>query len=689
MSKDELQPFISLGPFLGMNTADAQPFVPPGYSVLAKNANTYRHKGALMPERGRVSLNDFGPFLARIDTMSAVVAPAVGFPFGNPHNQLLIQGVDVSNNLVTLIHDIPNSTTFVVANALKYTQAVQYASVVYTNAGQRFFVDTRFSDPSYPQFYTWQYTGFAPTVVLSTSPVGGNIPEETRFYVYTQVTTMPDGTVSETSPENFATPDQITTAAGVTNSITLTPAAPPNGFDGFNKGPNGQTLVGIDGTKYNTNIYAQSSLQAGYFLVGTTDGTNSPFIDTLSDEQLAEQPPLLVVNGSAFQRDPPPVGPFQNPVAPFSVIYNRPFLAVYQNCMFVFTHIDNIIVGGSAPSTQAWYSLPGKPWEFSSDTRALLLNNNVEMPMNASSDEFDYNANTGDYAKALGFAGSYLFCAKRRETWLIYGNGTDASPFTQQQVLNVGTQSIRSVTSAVGGCFFMSENGLYFFDGQSPQYEESKFRFVNTDFLTVSDNDNIHCVGAFSNLTFYLFYPTLGKGYSYNTVTGEWMSELEYGPFSEDAIFSTPADASIDPIVNPTGNLINQVVAARFGLPAAVDYLFADQVNDLGSPQIIEWQGPENDGPGTDFKKEFSCMTVFAPKQAGILNVQVTVDGNLAINRSFDLSAQRPLIANFTAQGFSANIHATLQSVGTVVPEVWKIQVWGSNLPMRRLGTPQ
>lgn len=785
MAKDELVPFLSLGPFLGMNTADAPPFVPQGYAVLAKNANTYRHKGALMPERGRVSLNDFGTFLATINVLTEIT-PAVN---GVEENWLLIQGLNSVGGLITLVYNEVSGTTMVVSNALPYTQAVQYGQIVYMNNGQKFFAGWGTNDPSFPKFYTWQYTGFDPVIMLSTAPTGGNIPQETRFYVFTQVTTLPDGTTTETSPEGYANPIGITTAAGTTNEITLTPAlttamgiytingTPTTGqtntyviggstivtnqgtglsttqqaandalaintfeglitpqvtatsflngitinavnpgtagngitttgsssggdslvvgqtvlsggtvggsWSGNNNGPNGQNTVGQDGTVYSTNIYAESSLQAGFFLVGNATGP-APFIDTLSDAQLASNTPLLVVGGSAFQRDPPPIGPFSVPVD--RIIYNWPFLIVYQNSMFIFTHIDANIIVGSPPSSQLWWSLPGQPDYFSSDTRALLLQNNVELGLGAQIGNYDYNAPIGDYPKACAPAGSYLVCCKRRETWIVYGNGTDVSPFTQQQIFDFGTQSIRSVQGCVGGMFFLTENGVYFFDGNSPQYEETKFRTVNTDNLSISTTDSIRAVGCFSNMTYYLFYPTLGKGYSYNTITGEWMSELEYAPCNENAISFTPADAT----TNNTGfGLINRVVAARYGLPSAVDFLFADEVFDLGMPQTVTYVGPDTDAPGTDFKKEYTALTVYAPNRPGFINVDLTVDGNLVVSKSFDLASQRPLIANFSAQGFSAQITVTVQNTTAGVPEIWKVAVWGINPPSRRLGSPQ
>jgi hypothetical protein len=803
MAKDELAPFLSLGPFLGMNTADAQPFVPQGYATLAKNANTYRHKGALMPERGRISLDDFGTYLANI-TVLTEITPTVN---GVEENWLLIQGTTNVGGLVTLVFNETTSAVNIVSNALVYTQAVQYGQIVYTNGGQKFFAGWGTNDPNYPKFYTWQYTGIVPGADLE-APLApnGSIFQETRFYVFTQVTLLPDGTTTETSPENFGNPSQITinsvnvgpngnyitltpgtlsahgtflvsgtpitgqynnyiiggttiavpqitgntpaeqaasdafflnqstifitaynvvfnvaysaaatiatgglltltaTNPGPQGNITTTSASTTGGdtltaqqanltggsatggvqFTGLNAGPNGQRTAGVDGTTYTTNIYAQSSLQEGYFLVGNA-ATNNTFVDNTSDEDLATNTPLLLVDGSAFQRDPPPLGPFGVPVN--RVITNLPFIGVWQNVMFVFTHIDANIIEGSPPTTQWWYSLPGQPDYFSSDTRALLLQDNIELGLAAQiGNVFDYNAPVGDYAKACAPVGSYLMCCKRRETWLVYGNGTTASPFTQQRIFDFGTQSIRSVTACVGGAFFLTENGVYFFDGNTPQYEETKFRTVNTDALNIRTNDSIRAVGVFSNMTYYLFYPTLGKGYGYNTITGEWMSELEYAPCNENAISFTPAEN----VTNASNtSLINRVVSARYGLPSAVDFLFADPVNDLGSPQNVVFAGPDTDAPGTDFKKEYTCLTVYAPVQQGFVNVDLTVDGNLALTKSFDLSAQRPLIANFHAQGFSAQITVTVQSTGTTVPEIWKVQVWGINPPSRRLGTPQ
>lgn len=678
MASDELQVLAQLGPFTGIDNASADPYVAQGHGIAATNANTYRRLNGLTVERGRIFLADFAAYLAQINVIAPCVAtpPYVELVQQQDYDQILMQGRDSGSNLITLLYDLTSASTRVVSNAFPFTQAVQYGQVIYTNGGQRLFLSA--VDASYPKLYAWQYVGFSPSVTPSTSGVGGNIPQETRFYVFTQVTTMPDGTVSETSPANYATPLAITSGAGTTNSNTLTPGA--NQFAGTRI--TSTSTPSLDGTSYTTNIYAQSSLQAGYFLVGNAS-SNVPFVDTLSDAQLAQKAPLLVVDNSAFQRDPPPVGTFG--IGGGRTIQNFGFLAVHKNCMFVFAHVDQAEVTGTPPQCQLWYSQPGRPWEFSSDTRVLLLQDPVESysvnyPFEFS---FDYNSPRGDYAKNITSCGSVLLAMKKREAWVVYGDGTDQAPFSQRGAFNIGEISRRGGAGCVGGKFVVTENGLYFFDGNGPQYDEKSFRTVNISTLPITLSDLIHSVGAFSNMTHYLFFPTLGKGYSYNTVTGEWMGELEYAPFTEDTIFYTPADAA-----SPGSTLVNRVLAVRSSKPTSIDFLFADNANDLGNAQAFTWTGPETDNPGNEFKKEYRKLAIDAPIQQGTCTVVLTIDGQDLSPYNFDLSQRRPLFKNLPAstQGYSVKVFISVQGVaGNPAPEIWKVQVWGVIPPMRKL----
>lgn len=785
MASDELQVLAQLGPFTGIDNASGDPFVPAGRGIAATNTNTYRRLNALTVERGRINLADFAAYLAQINVTAPCVAtpPYVESVQQQDYDQILIQGRNGGSALVTLLYDLTSATTRVVSNAFPFTKAVQYGQVIYTNGGQRLFLSA--PDAAYPKLYAWQYSGFAPNATVTTSTTGGQISQEVRYYVFTQVTTMPDGTVSETTPYNYPFPLTVTTGAGSTNSVTITPGT--NQFAGTRIT---STLVpNLDGTSFTTNIYAQSSLQAGYFLVGNAS-TNTAFVDTLSDAQLATGTPLLVVDNSAFQRDPPPVGTFG--IGGGRAIQNFGDIEVHKNCMFAFAHVDGaqipavqaitwfsiygtpttgesitITIGGhdepisfttgqtiaqvatayanqinadanvnglvlattaggllivqalvaglsgnaisvqgghsthmtitpssgtltngqdaTQPQCQLWWANPGKPWEFSSDTRALLLQDPIESySVNYPNEfSFDYNSPRGDYAKSITPCGSVLLALKKREAWIVYGDGSDQAPFSQRGAFDIGCTARRGGAKCVGGKFIVSENGLYFFDGNGPQYDEKSFRTVNTATLPVTLNDLIHSVGVFSNMTHYLFFPTLGKGYSYNTTTGEWMGELEYAPFSEDAIYYTPSDAA-----SPGSSLANRVVAVRGSKPTSIDFLFADNANDLGNAQAYTWTGPETDAPGNEFKKEYRKLAVYAPVQQGTCTVVLTIDGAAIAPFIFDLSQRRPLFRNLPAvtQGYSVQVAITVQGVlGQPAPILWKVQVWGVSPPMRKL----
>jgi len=690
MAKDELTPFIQLGPFLGMDNANAQPYMAQGTAVFTENCNTYKFKNGLTAERGRVFLADFAVQFSQINVLTYFQGSFTDRFGSDP--MLLMQGPDPGgSNLVTYVYDILNASVHQIIKAVKYTQAIQFGSVIYTNGGQRFFTDAfAFS----LQFYTWQYTGFATLMTGSTSLVGGNIPQETRFYVTTQRTVMPDGTISETSPENYPTPLKIVSGAGTTNSNTLSVTGfTTSRFAGTNP----------DGTTYTTNIYAQTSLQAGYFLVGNAV-SNAPFVDTLSDADLATNTPLLFVDGSAFQRDPPPVGittipPFGSPNNGV-LNQNYAYLAVFSNCLFILTHIDDNIIAGSPNSTQLWYSQAGHGWEFSSDTRALLLQDYVENnlppitdPLLASSPQ--YNQLTGDFAKGLAVCGTTLVAWKHREMWLVYGNGSPSAPFNQISAFNVGAQSIRAITPCVGGAFVKTENGVYFFNGQTPTYSEENFRTVSANPpFHHGVEDDIKTVGAFNNLSYILSYPSLGKSYVYNTNVGQWVTELPYAAFSQDAVCYAPSDPSSMSLHNEGGAAnVNMMCAVRGGHPTTVDWWFADDANDLGAPTIFTWQGPETDAPGTEFKKEYKMISLYAPNQTGTCTVSLSIDGRLPpYTVTFNLSAARPYYMNLPAgaQGYSAQLSIEVQGIpGGPAPQIWNVKVWGSSQPERKLLIPQ
>src|SRR6185312_12077783 len=139
--------------------------------------------------------------------------------------------------------------------------------------------------------------------------------------------------------------------------------------------------------------------------------------------------------------------------------------------------------------------------------------------------------------------------------------------------------------------------------------------------------DQRQATGFFSNMTWYLAFPTLGFTLPYATVQGRWLSMLPYAPAAPAAVAYLPADPSQ---YSPAGTYggINEVVAARSGLSTSVDWLFADPTYDLGNPQTCTWTGPVTfSGDDKDsWEKIFSHLTLTGPAQPGSAVVTLTVD---------------------------------------------------------------
>jgi hypothetical protein len=279
--------------------------------------------------------------------------------------------------------------------------------------------------------------------------------------------------------------------------------------------------------------------------------------------------------------------------------------------------------------------------------------------------------------------------------WLLYGTGSPVAPFQQVSAFNVGAQSLRSITPCVGGAFVKTENGIYFFNGQTPQYDETNFVTVNANAPYLHNiTDDTASVGAFKNFSYILSYPTLGVSYVFNSLLNQWMGELPYAAHSQDAVAYFPSDPSLLGLGNPgVTSGVGVMLAVRNSVPTSVDFWFADDNNDLETPTITYWEGPETDAPGIEFRKSYEKITVFAPIGPGTCTVKFSIDGRMPpYTASFDLSAPRPLIASLPrpSMGFSAKLAVELQGIpGEPAPQVWKVAVWGKSPPMEKLGIPQ
>jgi hypothetical protein len=312
-----------------------------------------------------------------------------------------------------------------------------------------------------------------------------------------------------------------------------------------------------------------------------------------------------------------------------------------------------------------------------------------------SAPEKAYDTLYGNDPKSIASVGTVLVALKKRETWAVYGDGSDNNPFIQRQLFNIGCVSTKSVVPAVGGVFWLSENGVYFFDGSAPQYNSEKIsnhlRSI-PGLPGISPTDQTQSVGCFSDLTYWICFPTLGFSLGYFTVSGEWSGNVPYAPAYTSAMTFTPANPS-----SFGGRDLNEVIAVRSDKKTEIDYWFDDPSNDLGQPQVFSYTGPLSTSKKDSWEKIYRYVTLVAPIQQGTAEVTLTVDpgSNPAKTfvATFDLSKTTRQISGISdsegnlMRGFLASLSVSVTGVaGQPAPQIWAVSAWG--MPERNLVVP-
>ena len=496
----------------------------------------------------------------------------------------------------------------------------------------------------------------------------------TYFYVTTETTTMPDGSISETSvnPDQYANPPSITIAS--TSSIVVALNA-------------GFTFIGTnsDGTSWATNLYRQSSNQAGYFLVSTLT-TNASYIDAAPDASIEQNQALTV------HRDPPPTVGGGNPGA----------LGLHKNRMWVFVVVDNDLTE-NIPQTQLWYSNLDRAWEFDDTTQVLLMESDIVTTPTSS--PIVYTGLYGNEPRQVGSVGTILVALKQREFWAVYGD--DPSSFIQRPLFGIGAVSRHGGCSFNGGWGWITEGGPYFFDGSAPAFTTDKIK----DYLQPIPGPGImgtvgvppaaqaSAAAVFHDLTWVLAFPPLesvawaGQSITYDTVSGEWLSTLPYYPNTPSAIDFARTQPNQ---VTGGGNVWGAVVVGR---GAFLDWWFADLNNDLGTPTVYSWQGPFTESKMPGSQKIYRFLTLHVPpKSQGAATVTLQVDTqDPFVWEIDDLSTATRHIKTMSIsdesggmmRGYMAHLSVSVQGVaGEPAPHIRRIICWGTVPPDRTLNPP-
>jgi hypothetical protein len=756
MATDDFRPLLALAPFKGVDYTRAGTTIEPGRGAQATNCNSKITDGALLPERGRVSFVDLSAHVTAISVITEVMlfyANASSIP------GYLVGGITAGNFVIYLyvpsFNLIQQITAYAGAN-LTYDQAVQFGGVVYFNNGYRLFLNQPVALASYNwTLYFWQYpppnavanmlvsgstaystgpvatTGTAPittvgipvtitpmdmtnivdgnTIIIDSGAqqewlvvsgttgttfnvtnqilhdtgfgIWGGVDEQTVYYVETKVTTMPDGTISETSVDlnQYATP--------------------PNSYNGaaggsFNLNPSGSgspiwSGTHTDGLPYTTNLYRQSTLQPTWQLVANLTGTGT-FTDIAPNIALAGNVQLTP------QRDAPPCVPGSYGVDSNS--YNYGSLLIYKGRVWVYLIAQDVSTN-NVSQVQLWYSKDGRAWEFDQLTQVMLLDTDVVNQYANPANNFSstYDSLYGNDPLALGSIGTWLMAQSKRQTWSVLGD--DSSTFVARLVFNIGIVARHSGTDANGGRYWLSENGPYFFDGSAPKYIGDAVRGLLTSNATtpaLAIKDQQQACGFFSNMAWYLAFPTLGYTLPYYTLDGEWLGTLPYAPAAAAASSFTPAYPAMY-VAGFAGVGLNEVVAARYGAPGMVDFWFVAPNSDLGTPQTFSWNSPRTHSGEPKYEKQYRFLTLDVPQdQYGSAIVRLAVDYQTVFTWTVtDLSkSTRPIqsigaAAGGELRGFIGQLSVELTGLpNQPAPQIWGCTCWGKYPPDRALQMP-
>jgi len=721
----------SMGPFKGLDATTVPFYVDPNNAAYSYNADTNRYTGAVANARGRV--NEWlyaGPEGSILTGL---------FPYDATANDPYYVGVlEAPNNAIDIyVYDGSQGNQFQVqssfpSNENYFTEAVQFGQTLFLNNGMS--ISGNFYQDVSPVLHPWQFS--APPNTYSLVAPGGSFTCTTTLAIIipnnftsipVDVTTnnfpngmhvhISDGTnyvdgyiqnnganawtyvVTSSSMAGSTIASGATCTGGLAlgtynYAFTRVYATSPSGFNGY--GPSETSALGADypypftyyataetgistlalpnvidgtfsgtsspdGVPFTTNIYRYSSNNPNFVLLAS-GVTGNQFVDYYDDYYIAPNAGLVQY------RDPPP-----------NTYINLAPIEAHKDRMWSLTVAQNANTN-NLPQCIAYYSAEGLPQQFDPVNQVILVGeeNTPNSPQEIG--------NFGSYADVpvrLASVSSLLVCFKRRTTWVIIGD--DETTFLARKMFDIGCCSPRSVTKAMGAVFWLSEDGVFRFDGSGgPEYLSENIRSYLEGY---SANDLTQAVGAFSNRTFYLSFPTQGVTFAYYTVNNTW----RYIPYAMQCAVSTPARATGRP--TPACAPFGQLLAAR-PFTQAVD-LWEAAETDLGLPTTTYWTGPMLDSGKPGIEKVYRYIVV-----EGAFNAGITLELLLTLSGSSLVSTGQVFTIPFTAntnnfrqiiplngangmRGYALTVSFTFyQPTGDpdtfIGSQVYRISVWGT-----------
>jgi hypothetical protein len=509
---------------------------------------------------------------------------------------------------------------------------------------------------------------FAPLYDIVRSPLGstgavtlapvlggaGVLPIDTYSYAITLVLNNVPGHAGvaagqETSPSFIGS-----VALSGIGSITLTPSGDFDWGGSIRTSPN--AIWGV-------RIYRSSLTQPTYFLVTDVPlgSGGGPWTDNITNATIAAHAQLT------YNRDVPPVKPygdFVRTAGAFNTYNPGAPMEIHQGRMWYFTYVQNSDTGYSA-QYQLWYSNLNRMWEYDKVNNVFLVSvaptnyplpasvpTQVPYPLTSTSNVYAYPNNIYlEMPSAIKSLASVLLFWTTNNMYVLYGNSPATYLF--QKFADTGCLSANSLAYATTensvGIFWMSENGIYYTDGQRIQYVSESIRSI-IDGLTI--RDRFTCCGFYSNHTYYISFSDLNQTWGYRTSTNEWFGPI---PYSTSFAISIPSDPAVGPNGFPLGQKgLYQVIAVR---PNSyfVDSWFVQTDTDLGQPQTVIYQSSDQAGGNPHMEKEYTHIAIVHKVQSTSINCLVTItvddDPTKTCSVAFDMSKGPVQVATMSYEG--------------------------------------
>jgi hypothetical protein len=242
----------------------------------------------------------------------------------------------------------------------------------------------------------------------------------------------------------------------------------------------------------------------------------------------------------------------------------------------------------SSGLSDLWYSNYKEPWGFD--------NTNQVIPVGQSQQQ--------DIAVGLASIGGSLMCFKTKTTWLLYGNSNQ--DFYINKLADVGCASRSSIAKAYGAAFWLSDQGVWMYDGSNLTNLSDgnpAVGGVKGILDTYAPADMAASVGFVHDHGYYLSFPTKGVTLVYDLRFQRWTTLLFV---CDNAAFDLDNQ-------NYAGG---EVVGSNYSTAGEVDFWFASN-SDLGAaiPYLVTSKQADLAADGATYRARYAQIE--APQEAG------------------------------------------------------------------------